>query len=166
MAVHVGADDIHFLGMCRADLGAVNLLARADVARLGVARAQREIGLAERIRVYAERPAQAAVASAALRRVGAPRDRRPAGPPGIGRKIVILDAGGVRVAVALELRLDPVDRRAVAVRALPAVAELREALDRRLVPLQIEPAHQHLDRVGGRGGRGGRTRRRWLGTNG
>ena len=53
------------------------------------------------------------------------------------RDVLVLDALG-RTAVALELRLDPVDRGAVAIGALAAIAELREPLDGGLVSLEIE----------------------------
>jgi hypothetical protein len=51
---------------------------------------------------------------------------------------VVCHSLGVGAAVALELRLDPVVRGAIAIRALPAVAELRQPLDGRLVTLEIE----------------------------
>ena len=53
----------------------------------------------------------------------------------------------VRAAVALELRLDPVGGRPVAVGALAPVAELRQPLDGGLVFLQVEPADQRADGV-------------------
>src|SRR5207253_1807085 len=51
------------------------------------------------------------------------------------RLIVVRQAGDVGAGVAPELGLDPVHRGAVAVGALAPVAELGEALDRRLVLL-------------------------------
>ena len=58
-----------------------------------------------------------------------------------------MQALGVRAPVALQLRLDPVDRRAIAVGALPAVAELGEALDGRFVALEIETRDQSTDGI-------------------
>jgi hypothetical protein len=68
------------------------------------------------------------------------------------RRIVdVFDALG-RAAVALQLRLDPVDCRAIAIGALPAIAELRQAFDRRSVSFEVEPFDQRLHRIGrGRG---------------
>ncbi|MGH7620983.1 MAG: hypothetical protein ACREMU_01460, partial [Gemmatimonadaceae bacterium] len=40
---------------------------------------------------------------------------------------IVRDSLGVRAAVALELRLDPVHRLAIALRPLPAIAKLRQA---------------------------------------
>ena len=51
----------------------------------------------------------------------------------------------VGAAVALELRFDPVDGGAVAIGALTAIAELRQALYRGLVLLELEPADHRLD---------------------
>ena len=70
---------------------------------------------------------------------------RAAAAPGCGGGLVfVLDPLG-RAAVALELCFDPVDRGAVAIGALPPIAELRQALDRRLVAFEIEPLDQRLD---------------------
>jgi len=66
---------------------------------------------------------------------------------------LVLQAFGVRAAVGLELGLDPVQRLAVALRALAAVTELGEALDGGLVPLQVELADKARHRVGGLTGR-------------
>ena len=71
-------------------------------------------------------------------RVRAGRFGRPARLRLLVGRVAVVQALGVRAAVALELRLDPVDGRAIAVGALAAVAELGEPLDRRLVALEIE----------------------------
>ena len=100
-----------------------------------------------------------APAGAGPRRLSARRRHRAA--PG-RRLVVVLDAFRVRAAVALELRLDPVDGGAVAIGSLTAIAELRQALDRGLVLFQIESADEHPYRVvvvrGLRGWRGCRRR--------
>src|SRR3990172_827151 len=70
--------------------------------------------------------------------------RSPPAPAPTHRRVLVPDALGVRAAVALELRLDPVHGRAIAVRPLPAVAPLRHSLDRGLVALEFEPPHEHL----------------------
>ena len=67
---------------------------------------------------------------------------------------LVLQAFGVRAAVGLELGLDPVQRLAVALRALAAVTELGQALDGGLVPLQVELADEAGHRVSGLTGRG------------
>src|SRR4029079_11468178 len=63
------------------------------------------------------------------------------------RRVRICDALGVRAAVTLELCLDPVERLAIALGPLAAIAELRQALDRGLVFFEIEPADHRLDRI-------------------
>src|SRR5262249_21165051 len=119
-----------------ADLGAVHLLPlpRRAGGGLGVERAQLGIGLAQRVIVHPGAGANAAIATPTRRARGVPwrawlRSRR---------RILVGEPGDVAAAVAPQLLLDPVDRGAVARRALPPVAELREALDRRLVMLEIE----------------------------
>src|SRR5258705_12780903 len=62
-----------------------------------------------------------------------------------------LDASDVGAAIAPELGLDPIDRGAVSVGALAPVAELGEALDGRLVLLQVEPGDELGDGIGGSG---------------
>jgi hypothetical protein len=52
----------------------------------------------------------------------------------------VLQAFRVRAAVGPELGFDPVQRLAVALRALAAVTKLGQALDGGLVPLQVELA--------------------------
>ena len=94
----------------------------------------------------AARPAAALTA----RRIAAPARAAAARPArGGGGLVVVRDPLG-RAAVALELRLDPVDRGAVAIGALAAIAELRQPLDRRLVLFEIEAADQRLHRIGAR----------------
>jgi hypothetical protein len=58
----------------------------------------------------------------------------------------IYQAFGV-AAIALELRFDPIDGGAIAVSALPPVAELGQGLDRRFVFFEIEPSGEHRDRI-------------------
>src|ERR1041385_3167463 len=60
---------------------------------------------------------------------------------------LVMDSLGVGATVALELGLDPIHRGAVSLSALAAIAELREPADRRLVPLEIEPAGELPDRI-------------------
>ena len=145
VTVHVGADNIHFPRVSRADLGAENFLARTGGRRLGVQRAQFLVGLLERVRVHADRRAVAAHHAAALRAGCAP-GRRAARLPRIGRKIVVFNPLG-RVAVALQLRLNPINGGLVAISALPAVAELGKRLDCRLVFFEVQLRHQRLDRI-------------------
>ena len=148
-------------GRVDADLGAVDLLrARRRRGRLAVERAQLFVGLLHRVVVDAGTRARAARPSAALRRSGlAIRIRRALRPRARlrGRRrrrgVVVVDAFDVGAAVALELRFDPVDRLAIALGALASIAELRQALDGRLVALEIEPADQRLEP--GSGGLGG-----------
>src|ERR1051326_5816352 len=73
-------------------------------------------------------------------RGGAGRGDLPAGE-------LVMDSLGVGATVALELGLDPIHRGAVSLSALAAIAELREPADRRLVPLEIEPAGELPDRI-------------------
>ena len=63
------------------------------------------------------------------------------------RLILILEAFGVRTAVAFQLRLNPVDRRTVAISTLPTVTELRQALDGGFIFLEIESVHERLHRI-------------------
>ena len=147
MSVHVRADDVHLLGMRRADLGAVHFFARAALAGLRIERAQFLIRLTRRVGIDAGCGAQTAQAPPARRRVGAARDRRPARRGRLTRKIRVVQANRVGAAVALEPRFDPVDRGAIAIRPLPAVAELRESLDRGFVFLEVEPPHHDCDRI-------------------
>src|SRR5213596_2809986 len=63
------------------------------------------------------------------------------------RLIVVRQARDIGTAVAPELGLDPVHRGAVAVGALAPVAELGEALDRRLVLLEVEARDQPSDGI-------------------
>jgi hypothetical protein len=58
-----------------------------------------------------------------------------------------MDALCICATVTLELRFDPVDGLAVPIGSLTPVAELGQAPDRRLIPLQIEAAHERLDRL-------------------
>src|SRR5258705_9975146 len=64
-AVHMRADDVHLLGVRGADLGAVDLFARARRGGLGVERAYTRVGLLERIAVDAGPGADPTVAAAA-----------------------------------------------------------------------------------------------------
>ena len=62
--------------------------------------------------------------------------------------VVVLEAFDVRAAVALELRFDPVDGLAIAIRSLPPIAELRQPLDGGLVAFQIEPVDENFYWIG------------------
>ena len=66
--------------------------------------------------------------------------------PGLRRRrlVLIRDALDVLAAVLLELRLDPVDGVTIALRALPAVAELRQSFDSVLVSLEVEAIDEGL----------------------
>src|SRR5205823_8830080 len=88
--------------------------------------------------VDASAGANAAVAASA-RSGPHPLSPSPFGRGGTRRLILVLEAGDVGTAVAPQLSLDPVHRGAVSVRALAAVTELGETLDRRLVLLEVEP---------------------------
>jgi hypothetical protein len=63
------------------------------------------------------------------------------------RLILVFDPLDVRAAVALQLRFDPIDRRTIAIRSLPPIAELREPFNRGLVFFQLEPADESFDRI-------------------
>jgi hypothetical protein len=69
-------------------------------------------------------------------------------------RVFVLQALDIRAAVRFELGFDPVQRLAIALGALAAVTELRQALDGRLVLFQVELADQCGDRIAGRRGRG------------
>jgi hypothetical protein len=62
-----------------------------------------------------------------------------------------LQAFRIGAAVGFELCLDPVQRIAVALRALAAVAERGQALDGGLVLVQLQLLDQHRDGIGRRG---------------
>src|SRR4029453_7114388 len=66
---------------------------------------------------------------------------------------LVRDALDVLTPVLFELRLDPVDGVTIALRALPAIAELRQSFDRVLVSLEIEAIDEGLYRVVRRIGR-------------
>src|SRR5439155_16860961 len=114
-------------GVRGADLRAIDGLARPRRHRLHVERAKFFVGLLHRIGVDAGWRADAAIAPAALREAG----DAAAAAASLGRRRVVdvVDPLGW-AAVVFQLRLDPVDRRAIAIRALPAIAELREPLER------------------------------------
>ena len=64
-------------------------------------------------------------------------------PPFNGRRgKLVFQALRVGVAVALELRFNPVDCSPIAIRPLPSVAELGQSLDRGFIPLQVKPGYQ------------------------
>jgi hypothetical protein len=180
VAVHVRPDDVHLVGEPGADLRDVDFVHRTRDDRPGVDRANAFVGLRHRIAVHAGTGAIADNSGAALTAV---RAAPAAATPGAGRAAstagrlrgrshdrgrhagaafarrhgrVVGDARGVRVAVALELRLDPVHGVAIALGALTPIAELRQAFDRRFVFLEIEPSDHRLDGILGRGCRGGR----------
>ena len=126
VSVHVRADDVHLVGPGGPDLGAVDLLARSRCGRLAIELAQLFIRLRVGIVVDAGPPRDPAIARAARSgshfTAGNDRIRRflpaalPPPPPPFGRRrrvVLILQPLG-RAAVALELRLDPVDGLAIA----------------------------------------------------
>jgi hypothetical protein len=57
---------------------------------------------------------------------------------------LVRDALDVLAPVQFELRLDPVDGVTIALRALPAIAELRQTFDGILVSLEIETIDEGL----------------------
>ena len=148
VAIHVGTDDVHLLRMGRSDFGAIDLLARAVRRRLAVELAEHLVRLRHRVVVHARaaaiaedrastRPravaADAASRGRAVRRVELPC--RPT-PPRARRRIEdVVYARGARAANGFELRLDPVDGVAIALRALAAIAELRQTFERCFVLL-------------------------------
>ena len=148
MSVHVCTDEVHLLGMRAADFRAVHLLPLARCAGLRIEGAQACVGLTQRIDVHTRARAHAARAAASLftpdgrcsrrRCAGRTCDRRWWGV-GVG------DALCVGAAVALELCLDPVHRRPIAIRALTPVTESGQSLDGRLVPIKIQPTHHAAD---------------------
>ena len=75
--------------------------------------------------------------------------------PGLRRRRIVLirDALDVLASVLFKLRLDPIDGVAIALRALPAIAELRQSLDGVLVSLEVEAIDEGLYRVVRRVGR-------------
>ena len=151
--VHVRADDVHLAGTRGADLGAVDLFTGPVFGRLAVQRAQPRVGLAHGVVVHAgphALPARTAAAGGArvwVRRATSPRLRIRR------RRLELVPEAPGRAAVALELRLDPVDGPAIPLGALAPVAELRQSLDRGLVALEIEPRHERPDGIGRRGHR-------------
>src|SRR5437762_1216688 len=68
--------------------------------------------------------------------------------PELAAVVLVLDALRVRATIGLELRFDPVDGGAIAIGTLPAVAELRQPFDRRLVPVEVEPRDHRPHRIG------------------
>ena len=68
--------------------------------------------------------------------------------------IVIVNSLRVCAAVALELRFDPIDRLAVTVRALPAVAKFGEPADGGLIACQFKARDHCFDLFVGGIGRG------------
>jgi len=153
--IHVRADDVHFVGARAADFRAIHLFARTGSRRLRVEGAKRGIGLGDGIVIGGRRPRHAAQSRTARARTEFPAgDFRTGGRSsallGLWRRYIVgvPDALGVRAAIALELRFDPVDRCPVSVGALLPVAELGQALDGGLVFLQIEPRDQRFGVVG------------------
>jgi hypothetical protein len=53
-----------------------------------------------------------------------------------------MDALGRRAAVAFQLRVDPLQRRAITIRALAAIAEAGQAANGFLIALQLKPPDQ------------------------
>src|SRR5262249_32221019 len=68
------------------------------------------------------------------------------------RGILVRDALHVLAAIALELRFDPIDGVAIALRPLAPIAKLREPRDRRFVLLQVEALDERANRIVGRVG--------------
>ena len=87
------------------------------------------------------------------------RPRPPPAPAAVRRRrtVLVCNALDVLASVLFELRLDPVDGVTIALRALPAIAELRQSFDSVLVSLEIEAIDEGLNRVVRRVGRRGAT---------
>src|SRR5262249_32163521 len=60
---------------------------------------------------------------------------------------IVFDALVVGVAVAAKLRGNPVHGVAIALRALPPIAKLRQAFERGLVAFEIETSNSDRDRI-------------------
>ncbi len=147
VAVHVRADDIHFIGVHGADFRAIDLFTRARLGRLRIQGAQLLIQLQLGIFIDAGVRLDAPVARATHRQIRVRRDRWTTGSPRLGGGIRVLEPRDIRAAVALELRLDPVAGRAIAIGSLPSVAEFRQTLDGRLESLEIQMPDQYFDRI-------------------
>ena len=160
MAIHMRADDVHLVGTRRANLRAIHLFARAGGRRLRVELARSSGRVARSGLVftpvglvmprYREPPWPPRISPLAITGLGDDGSECP-GAVAVrgGAGLYVYLTRSVCAAEALELRLNPVDSRAVAVGALPAIAELGQALDGRLVLLQVEPADQRLHRLVG-----------------
>jgi hypothetical protein len=140
----MSGDDVHLVGMGCAEFGAIDHFARSVGGGLHVQRAQLFIGLLHRIGVDAGWDAMTARLAAALCQssiaaAATSRIRR-------RRLVFVFDAVG-GAAIAFQLCLDPVDRVAIPVRALTAVAELSQSLDGCLVFFEFQSADQRLDGV-------------------
>ncbi len=140
-------DDVHLVGILRADLRAVHLFAWTRGRGLHVQLAQFEIGLFFRVVIDAGRspvPAldRTAAAPAAARAGLLPPAAPAAGVGARPRLVLVRQTLRVRAAITFQLRLDPVDRGAVPVGALSSIPELRQALDRPLVLFQLEAFDQ------------------------
>src|SRR6185503_13555264 len=122
-------------------LCAVHLFARAVARGLHVERAQLRVGLTVRIGVHtgartdstwpaAARRCRERFEHVATRRLSR-RWRGSGAAGGIGRRgfVLVFQTLDTRASDAFQLRFDPVDCGTVAICALPAIAELREALD-------------------------------------
>ncbi len=149
--VHVTAHDVHLVGVLRAHLRAVDLLALTRCRLLSIQLAKPRVGLPERVAIHTRRRDVAAhprpahtppflahppILGDLLRARALPR---PLAAGARTRRVFVRDPLGRRAPVALQLLLDPVHRRTIAIGALLAVAELREPLDRGLVALEREP---------------------------
>ena len=172
VAVHVGAKDVHLVGARRPHLRAVDLGPLAVNGFLAIEFADALVGLRHQVAVYAgagtvaedRAPARPRAAppyassggrgEVSLVRRGAAAAGAAAGcRPARGRigrrrgRIGVEDALGARAAEGMQLRLDPVDGVPVALRALAPVAELRQALERRLVVVERQPRDEGRDGI-------------------
>ena len=158
-AVHVRGDNVHLLRMNGTHFGAVDFFAKTRRGGLRVQLAELHVRLFQRIVIDGFRDAVTAAARATRTGVGVGGTAAPATAARIrGRRLeVIADALRVGAAVAFELRFNPVEGGAVAVRALTAIAELRQAFNRGFIAFQIEASGE-----GRKGIRSGWFRRRFL----
>ena len=156
----MGADDVHFVGAGRADLGAVDLFALAGRAGLRVERAQARVGLLVDVVIRVGGRGDTAVAGTAdagADFAAGDGDIGPGAATSLGRRgrrhnARVFHTLGVGAAVAFQLRFDPVDSGAIAIGAFEPIAELGEPLDRGFVTIEVEATDESLHGVAGGGG--------------
>src|SRR5262249_1824288 len=128
-----------------AQLGAVHVFSFAGRARLRIQLAQLGIRLALRIVIHPDGRPLSAEATATLWRAGC--HLRPAAASPLLRTVGVAEPAYLCAPVKSQLRLDPIDGGAIAVRALAPVAKAGEGLDGCLVTLEIQARHKLSGRV-------------------